>query len=186
MKSLLPEGLTFTEVKHLPIVKHFAQKINLVDTFDTLANSQMELSPGVAVLAMVLDTLSGRTPLYRLEEFLFEKDTELLLGTNVQPERFSDYNLGRVLDKIHQTGTQKVFSAFVTPNTLQSADQKNIKFLTRLPATYKKCFRAIGEAVAAHNWIEIGTLPHCALKPAASCCCATSAVMTVYGLTKSF
>ena len=267
MKSLLPEGLTFTEVKHLPIVKHFAQKINLVDTFDTMVNSQMELSPGVAVLAMVLDTLSGRTPLYRLEEFFFEKDTELLLGTDVQPERFSDYNLGRVLDKIHQTGTQKIFSAiaqnavtafdidakrvhfdttsvsvygdydytdepfnityghskdkrpdlkqflisllcvdrnipilgttedgnasdktlnnmllgsvskhmanhglgpgafvyvadsaFVTPDNLQSADQRNIKFLTRLPATYKECSRSIGEAVAADNWIEIGTL----------------------------
>jgi len=279
MKSLLPEGLTFTEVKHLPIVKHFAQKINLVDTFDTMVNSQMELSPGVAVLAMVLDTLSGRTPLYRLEEFFFEKDTELLLGTDVQPARFSDYNLGRVLDKIHQTGTQKIFSAiaqnavnvfeidarrvhfdttsvsvygdydytdepfnityghskdkrpdlkqflisllcvdrnipilgttedgnasdktlnnkllgsvskhmarhglgpgafvyvadsaFVTPDNLQSADQRKIQFLTRLPATYKECSRAIGEAVAADNWIEIGTLnqtPATAKRPAA-------------------
>jgi len=267
MESLLPEGLSFTDVRHLPIVKHFAQKINLVDTFDSMVSSQMELAPGVAILAMVLDTLSGRTPLYRLEEFFFEKDTELMLGTDVEPERFSDYNLGRVLDKVHQTGTQKIFSAlaqnavnvfdidarrvhfdttsvsvygdydngddpfkityghskdkrpdlkqflisllcvdrnipiigttedgnasdktlnnellgnisrhmarhglgpgafvyvadsaFVTPNNLKDADQKNIRFLTRLPATYKECSRAIGEAVAAGNWIEIGTL----------------------------
>jgi transposase len=267
MESLLPEGLSYCDVKYLPIVKHFAQKINLVDTLNTMVHSQMELSPGIAIMAMVLDTLSGRTPLYRLEEFFFEKDTELLLGTDVQPERFSDYNLGRVLDKIHQTGTQKVFSsiaqnavtafdidakrvhfdttsvsvygdydytdepfnityghskdkrpdlkqflisllcvdrnipilgttedgnasdktlnnkllggvskhmarhglgpgafvyvadsAFVTPNNLERADQQKIQFLTRLPTTYKECSRAIGEAVASDNWIEIGTL----------------------------
>jgi transposase len=279
MESLLPEGLSYSDVKYLPIIKHFAKKINLVDTIDTMVKSQMELSPGIAVLAMVLDTLSGRTPLYRLEEFFFEKDTELMLGSNIEPERFSDYNLGRVLDKIHQTGTQKVFSsiaqnavtgfdidakrvhfdttsvsvfgdyiysdepfnityghskdkrpdlkqflisllcvdrtipilgatedgnasdktlnnellggiskhmarhglgpgafvyvadsAFVTPDNLKSADQQEIQFLTRLPATYKECSRAIAEAVTADNWIEIGTLnqTHATLKrPAA-------------------
>ena len=279
MESLLPEGLSYSDVKYLPIIKHFAKKINLVDTIDTMVKSQMELSPGIAVLAMVLDTLSGRTPLYRLEEFFFEKDTELMLGRNIEPERFSDYNLGRVLDKIHQTGTQKVFSsiaqnavtgfdidakrvhfdttsvsvfgdyiysdepfnityghskdkrpdlkqflisllcvdrtipilgatedgnasdktlnnellggiskhmarhglgpgafvyvadsAFVTPDNLKSADQQEIQFLTRLPATYKECSRAIAEAVTADNWIEIGTLnqTHATLKrPAA-------------------
>jgi hypothetical protein len=39
---------------------------------------------------MVLDTLSGRTPLYRLKEFFQEKDTELLLGSTIDPEHFSD------------------------------------------------------------------------------------------------
>ena len=267
MESLLPEGLSYCDVRYLPIVKHFAKKINLVDTLDTMVSSQMDLSPGIAVLAMVLDTLSGRTPLYRLEEFFFEKDTELMLGTDVEPDRFSDFNLARVLDKIYQTGTQKVFStiaqnavtafdidarrvhfdttsvsvygdydytdepfqityghskdkrpdlkqflvsllcvdrnipilgscedgnasdktlnnqllgnisrhmarhglgpgafvyvadsAFVTPDNLKDADKKRIQFLTRLPATYKECSRAIAEAVSVDSWIEIGTL----------------------------
>jgi hypothetical protein len=69
MKELIPEDLTFSEIGHLPIIKEFAKKIRLVETFDTMVDSEMELSPGLAVLAMVLDTLSGRTPLYRLEEF---------------------------------------------------------------------------------------------------------------------
>ena len=59
---------------------------------------------------MVLDTLSGRTPLYRLEEFFQEKDTELILGHDVKPELFCDYNVARVLDKLFDTGTQKIFS----------------------------------------------------------------------------
>lgn len=137
MESLLPEGLSYCDVKYLPIVKHFAQKINLVDTLNTMVHSQMELSPGIAIMAMVLDTLSGRTPLYRLEEFFFEKDTELLLGTDVQPERFSDYNLGRVLDKIHQTGTQKVFSSIAqNAVTAFDIDAKRVHFDTTSVSVY--------------------------------------------------
>ena len=61
MENLVPEHLTFSEVGHLPIIKDFAKNIKLVETLDTMVDSEMELSPGVAILAMVLDTLSGRT-----------------------------------------------------------------------------------------------------------------------------
>jgi hypothetical protein len=44
----------------LPIIKEFAKKIKLVETPDTMVDSEMELSPGIAVLAMVLDTLSSK------------------------------------------------------------------------------------------------------------------------------
>ena len=279
MEKLVPENLTFSEVGHLPIIKDFAKKIELVETLDAMVDSEMELSPGIAVLAMVLDTLSGRTPLYRLEEFFQEKDIELILGHDVEPELFCDYNVGRVLDKIFDTGTQKVFSqiaqnairifdvdprrlhfdttsisvfgdydftdpplkityghskdkrpdmkqfmismlcvdrnipilgttedgnasdktlnnellggvskhmarhglkagafvyvadsAFVTPDNLKIAKDKNVKFLTRLPATYKECGRAISDAVCADNWIELGKLnqtPSTEKRPAA-------------------
>lgn len=110
MQQLIPDNLSFTEVGHLPIIKQFAKEINLVDTINTMVKSQMQLQPGQAVMAMVLDTLSGRTPLYRLKEFFHEKDTELLLGTEIDPELFCDHNLGRVLDKIFDTGAQAIFS----------------------------------------------------------------------------
>jgi transposase len=99
----------FTNVQHLPIVKEYARKIKLTETVDQMVDSQMQLSPGVAVLAMVLDTLTGRSPLYRLANFYRKKDGELLLGQSVEPELFSDHNLGRVLDKIYESGTQKIF-----------------------------------------------------------------------------
>ncbi len=102
-------GATFTNVQHLPIVKEYAKQIKLVETIDGMVESQMELSPGVAVLAMVLDTLTGRTPLYRLVNFYNEKDGALLLGQSVSAELFSDHNLGRILDKIYVYGTQKIF-----------------------------------------------------------------------------
>ena len=110
MENLVPDNLTFSEVGHLPVIKDFAKKIKLVETLDTMVDSEMELSPGVAILAWCWTPLSGRTPLYRMEEFFQEKDTELMLGLRCQAELFCDYNIGRVLDKIFDTGTQKVFS----------------------------------------------------------------------------
>jgi len=265
--NLVPENLTFSDVGHLPIIKEYAKRINLVETLDAMVDSEMELSPGMTVLAMVLDTLSGRTPLYRLEEFFQEKDTELILGENVEPELFCDYNVGRMLDKIYDSGTQKIFSqlaqnavggfgidtrrlhfdttsvsvfgdydfqdpplnityghskdkrpdlkqflismlcvdrnipilgrtedgnasdktlnnillggvskhmarhglkpgafvyvadsAFVTPGNLEKSKQENVRFLSRLPATYTECARAITEAVIADEWIDFGKL----------------------------
>jgi hypothetical protein len=46
MPNLLPDFLTITEARHLPIVKHFAQRLNLVETIDRMVGSQMQLSPG--------------------------------------------------------------------------------------------------------------------------------------------
>ena len=267
MEQLIPDNLTFTEVGHLPIVKQFAKQINLVDTINTMVKSQMQLPPGQAVLAMVLDTLSGRTPLYRLKEFFQEKDTELMLGSQIDPELFCDHNLGRVLDKIFDTGTQAIFSqlsqnavkrfdidsrkvhfdttsisvygdyelsqdpykityghskdhrpdlkqflisllcvdrnipivgapkdgnasdktlnnellsniskhmashglkpgafvyvadsAFVTKDNLEKASSEHTTFLSRLPATYKECSRAVQKAINANDWIALGSL----------------------------
>ena len=92
---------------------------------DRLVDSQMDLSPGMAILAMVLDTLSGRTPLYRLTEFFEEKDTELLLGSAIEADRFCDTNLGRAMDKIFETGTLKIFSQ-LSQNAISAFVEKNI------------------------------------------------------------
>lgn len=104
------DQLTITNVKFLPIVKEYARRINLVETVNHVVGTQMELQPGPVVLAMVLDTLSGRSPLYRLIDFFEGKDTELLLGEAIPHDRFTDHNVGRALDKMFETGTQKIFS----------------------------------------------------------------------------
>jgi transposase len=261
------DNVIFTEAGHLPIIKEYAKRINLVGTVDRMVESQMELQPGLAVLAMVIDTLSGRSPLYRLADFYEDQDIELLLGTDVAPGLFSDYNIGRALDKIHDTGTQKIFSqiaqnaldtfdidtrkthfdttsvsvygdydvidppfkityghskdkrpdlkqflvsmlcvdhnipvfgavkdgnasdkalnnellstmsthmathglqpgayvyvadsAFVTEANLEKTREKNVTFLTRLPATYNECSRVIRQAVKADAWVDLGGL----------------------------
>jgi transposase len=99
------------QVQHLPIVKAYADKIGLVEAINEVVPTEMAVDAGTIVLGMILDTLSGRSPLYRLEEFFTHQDTALLLGKAVAPEAFQDDTVGRVLDRLYDTGTMKVFTA---------------------------------------------------------------------------
>jgi len=98
-------------VQHLPIVKAYADKIGLVEAINAVVSTEMAIDPGTIVLGMILDTLSGRSPLYRLEEFCASQDMALLLGKTVAPGTFADDTVGRVLDRLYATGTMKVFTA---------------------------------------------------------------------------
>jgi transposase len=98
-------------VQHLPIVKAYADKIGLVEVINQLVPTEMTVDPGTIVLGMILDTLSGRSPLYRLADFFAHQDTALLLGQAIAPEAFNDDTAGRVLDRLYDTGTMKVFTA---------------------------------------------------------------------------
>jgi hypothetical protein len=46
-------------------VKAYADKIGLVEVINQLVPTEMGIDPGTIVLGMILDTLSGRSPLYR-------------------------------------------------------------------------------------------------------------------------
>ena len=110
MSKIDTDELTITDVGHLPIVKQYAKQINIVETIDVMVQNEMQVSPGLTVLAMVLDTLSGRSPLYRLQRFFEDKDTELLLGEEADPNVFADHNVSRVLDSLYEAGTGRLFS----------------------------------------------------------------------------
>ena len=98
------------QVDHLLIVKAFAHDLDLVGTVNRLAPTQMGVKPGTIVLGLVLDTLTGRSPLYRLVEFFEGRDTGLLLGERVPASVFNDDTVGRVLDLLFEAGTQRIFS----------------------------------------------------------------------------
>jgi len=110
-KQIEREKIAAYVVGHLPIIKTYAVKIGLVDIINELVPSKMDVDPGTVFLGMVMDTLSGRTPLYRLDEFFQDQDTELLLGKRISPAAFNDYNVGRVIDKAYEIGSIKIFSA---------------------------------------------------------------------------
>src|SRR5947209_1867574 len=77
------------QVQHLPIVKAYADKLGLVEAINRVVPTEMAIDPGTIVLGMILDTLSGRSPLYRLEEFFAHQDTALLLGKTIPPDAFN-------------------------------------------------------------------------------------------------
>jgi transposase len=125
------------QVQHLPIVKAYADKIGLVEVINQVVPTEMAIDPGTIVLGMLLDTLSGRSPLYRLEEFFAHQDTALLLGKAIAPGAFDDDTVGRVLDRLYDTGTMKVFTACaVRADQVFHFDKRYVHFDTTSVSVY--------------------------------------------------
>ncbi len=109
VKAML-NGMNITQVGHLPVVAQFCRRIGLADVINAAVPTKMAVDVGTVVQLMVLDTLSGRSPLYRLERFARSVDTGLLLGTKIHAEAFNDTTLGRAMDAIYAVGTVQLFS----------------------------------------------------------------------------
>ena len=130
--KLPPENnTTAARVDHLPIYAYYLRKLRLVEIVNELVPVQMKVEPGIIVLGAVLDTLSGRSPLYHLEKTFEDYDRELLFGRDIPPGYFSDDNVGRVFDALFAVGTQKIFSA-LSVSSLQefSLPTKHVHFDT--------------------------------------------------------
>ena len=107
----LLSGISASQAGHLPVVAAFLRRIGLAGAVNATVPSEMAVDIGTFVSLMVLDTLSGRSPLYQLTKFASSVDTELLLGREVAPSAFNDTTIGRALDAIFDSGTEKAFSA---------------------------------------------------------------------------
>ena len=112
-KSLGLEPLAQADIYnhgYLPVAAAYCRRLGLIELVDRMVATQMSLRPGLVVQAMVLDVLSGRTPLYRVENFLSEQDVEFLLGEVVPAHAFNDSTLARSLDAIFIAGTSKIMT----------------------------------------------------------------------------
>jgi transposase len=107
----LPPAIEVYPVHPLPILKAYADQLGLVSLLHHYVPTAMEVDAGTVVLALVLDTLSGRSPRYRLEEFFAPQDTELLLGQALPSQALNDDTAGRVLDRLYDFGTRRLFTA---------------------------------------------------------------------------
>src|SRR5919205_3364673 len=136
MQALSP-AIEVYPVHHLPIIKAYADQLGLVSLINHYVPTEMEVDAGTVVLAMILDTLSGRSPLYRLEEFFTHQDTALLLGKAVAPEAFNDDTAGRVLERLYAVGTMKIFTACaVRADQVYGFDKRYVHFDTTSISVY--------------------------------------------------
>ena len=109
--SVYPGSLLACDVGYLPIIAAYVKRLGVVEEVNRLCRSDSDVGAGEMVLALILDTLSGRRPLYRLEERFGELDTQLLFGDHIDPSKFNDDAAGRTLDLLHEVNTGAVFSA---------------------------------------------------------------------------
>src|SRR6266540_5545185 len=93
MPGIAPE-IEVYPIHHLPIINAYADQLGLVSLINHYVPTEMDVDAGTVVLGLVLDTLSGRSPLYRLEEFFAHQDTGLLLGKAITPGAFDDDTVG--------------------------------------------------------------------------------------------
>lgn len=96
---------------HLPVAAAYCRALGLAELVDSMVPTRMRLRPGATVQAMVLDTLSGRSPLYHVEEFLEGSDVELFVGERIPSRMFNDTNLARSLDAIFEAGPSRIITA---------------------------------------------------------------------------
>jgi hypothetical protein len=91
----------------------------------------MEVDAGTVVLALVLDTLSGRSPLYRLEECCAQQTTAWLLGKALPPQALNDDTVGRVLDRLYDFGTMRLCTACAVPAAMRfGVERRSVHFDT--------------------------------------------------------
>lgn len=95
---------------HLPVVSSYCRELGLIELINEMVPSKMIVRPGQIIQAMVLDTLSGRSPLYLLEDFMADQDIGLLIGENISPDKFNDTNISRALDAVFEVGTSKILT----------------------------------------------------------------------------
>jgi transposase len=105
------ESIRASDMRYLPIVSAYARTLGVVEEIDRLCSHERGISPGRVVLALMVDALSGRTPLFRLPQAFAKVDTELLLGEAIPPEKLNDDAVGRVLDRLYEVGASKVLAA---------------------------------------------------------------------------
>ena len=101
---------------HLPVIAHLCDRLKIKEIADRSLPwdmSQWEISPGTVIKGIIIDALSGRSPLYRMNEFFETSDIEGLLGQDVNASHFNDDRLGRTLDIIYKHGSAQLFSGIV-------------------------------------------------------------------------
>jgi transposase len=113
-----------------PVVNALCETIKIPQTIEASVkwdSTQCNLSPGQIVKALVINTLTGRKPLYKVSEFYETQDVELLFGSGVKAEYFNDDALGRTLDRLSEIDLQLLLSSISVAANI--AHEIPIKFI---------------------------------------------------------
>ena len=107
MKNFEALDIRVQDLDHSGIIAGICDEMGLVEQIDKLLGTHPQeiISPGQGVKAMILNGLGFvSAPLYLFEKFFVGKATEHLLGKGIRPEHLNDDRLGRILDKLAESG----------------------------------------------------------------------------------
>ena len=95
------------------LLNRLCEDIDFEETLNRLLSwdpARSKLSPGTRIKALVINILTGRDPLYKVERFYREQDVELLFGPGVTADDLNDDGLARALDKLYEATPWAVYS----------------------------------------------------------------------------
>lgn len=95
------------------LISALYDELKIGQTIDEMVSwdqNQCHMSPGKRTKALMINIFGHKRPLYRIDEFYENMDTENLFGKGIRLEDLTDYNLARALDKLFERGPHAVFS----------------------------------------------------------------------------
>jgi transposase len=126
MRNFEASDIRVQDLDHCGIIAGICDEIGLVEQINKLLGTHPQeiISPGQVVKAMILNGLGFvSAPLYLFEKFFVGKATEHLLGEGIRPEHLNDDRLGRILDKLAESGLTETFVTVA----LKAARQFDVK-----------------------------------------------------------
>jgi transposase len=112
MGNFEASNIRVQDLDHSGIIAGICDEMGLVEQIDKRLGTHPQeiISPGQVVKAMILNGLGFvSAPLYLFEKFFVGKATEHLLGAGIRPEHLNDDRLGRILDKLAESGLTEIF-----------------------------------------------------------------------------
>ncbi len=99
-----------------PVISNLCEQLGvrrLLDRALRWDEVQCKLSPGQRLVAILINVLLSRQPLYRVELMYSRMDVEKLFGRGITWRCLNDDALARALDKLAEAGPEKVYQALV-------------------------------------------------------------------------
>ncbi len=112
------------------LISALYDELKIGQTIDEMVRwdqDQCHMSPGKRLKAIMINIFDHKRPLYRIDEFYENMDTENLFGKGITLEDLTDHNLARALDKLFVRGPHEIFSTVCLRAICQ--EQVTMKYL---------------------------------------------------------
>lgn len=118
-------GIDILSAGAAPLIAAYCREIRLAEIVNNIVrwdSKQWNVTPGDLLVAMVINLLVDRAPLYRIRNFYVNRDLDLLFGQGrMTLEALNDRHFGTLLDRLYEAGPELVYhsitaSAITTHN----------------------------------------------------------------------
>ncbi|MBC9786726.1 IS1634 family transposase [Heliobacterium chlorum] len=113
-----PENIDILSVGAMPIIADYCNELGMREIVNDVVRwdkDQWSITPGELLIAMVINLLISRSPLYRIRQFYENTDLDLIFGKGrVTLPVLHDRHFGELLDRMHEANPRLIFDMIST------------------------------------------------------------------------